>query len=471
MNRVAVVWFRRDLRIVDNPALMAAAVLADGVAPLFVIDERLTGGPAASANRTWFLFESLRVLDERLRRMGNRLHIRTGRPEEAVPRFAAETRAGLVAVSREYTPFGMGRDRDVAGALGAAGVEWRSFPGVLAVEPEAVVTAAGQPYQSFRPFYQRWAAATPRPVLDAPAPLPPAGVFPAGAAPWATSPSPTASSVIEPGEEAARSRLEQWAVDGRRHYDRDRDRLDCPGTSRLSQDLRFGLLSPTEVLERAGRSAADAAFAAEIAWRDFYAHTLYRRPELLSQPLRPGLERLRYERSGPPFDAWKAGQTGYPVVDAAMRQLRQTGWMSNRARMITAAFLVKDLGVDWRDGARYFMNHLVDGDPASNSGGWQWSASTGSDAQPFFRVFNPVLQGEKFDPDGAFVRNWLPELAAYPGRLIHAPWTASASEQAAWGCVVGLDYPPPIVDHAAAREAAIQRFRALKLPAEWASGA
>ncbi len=471
MNRVAVVWFRRDLRIVDNPALMAAAVLADGVAPLFVIDERLTGGPAASANRTWFLFESLRVLDERLRRMGNRLHIRTGRPEEAVPRFAAETRASLVAVSREYTPFGLRRDGRVKAALEAAGIEWRAFPGNLVVEPEAMTTASGQPYQVFRPFYQRWLEAERRLVLDAPSPLPAAGDVEAGALPWKELSQPTATRLLEPGEEAARERLEAWAVDGRKRYASDRDRLDRPGSSRLSQDLRFGLLSPIEVLGRCGRGAADESFVAELAWRDFYAHLLFRRPELLTRALRPGLEGLRYMPADVRFDAWRVGRTGYPVVDAAMRQLRQTGWMPNRARMIVASFLVKDLGVDWREGARHFMRHLVDGDPASNSGGWQWSASTGTDAQPFFRVFNPVLQGKKFDPDGAYVRTWVPELGGYPSPQVHAPWQADAVDQAAWGCVIGRDYPAPIVDHAAAREAAIRRFRELKLPKGWATGA
>ncbi len=463
-------WFRRDLRLVDNPALMAAAVLSDGVAPLYVLDERLIDGPSASDNRTWFLMESLRVLDERLRRMGNRLHIRAGRPEEAVPRFAAETNASLVTASRDYSPFGMRRDGRVKANLEGAGIEWRACAGVLAVEPEAMTLASGRAYEVFRPFYRRWSAVEGREVLDAPTPLPAAGTFETGDLPWPGIFQRTATTVLEPGEEAARHRLEQWAVDGRSRYEADRDRLDRPGTSRLSQDFHFGLLSAAEALGRCDRPG-DEAFRAEIAWRDFYAHLLYHRPELLTRPLRPGLEGLRYAPAGSLFEAWKAGQTGYPVVDAAMRQLRQAGWMPNRARMIAASFLVKDLGIDWREGARYFMNHLVDGEPASNSGGWQWSASTGTDAQPFFRVFNPVLQGKKFDPEGDYVRTWIPELAGYPGDRIHDPWEASPSDQAAWGCVVGREYPAPIVEHAAAREAAIRRFRELKLPKEWATGA
>jgi len=280
---------------------------------------------------------------------------------------------------------------------------------------------------------------------------------------------PTADPALvpRPGEPAARERLAAWLERDVDAYAATRDRLDLEdGTSRLSQDLRWGLLSPLEVVERAG-GAGDGrrVFAAELAWREFYAHVLWHHPRVLREPFQPAFAGLPWREDPVAFDAWREGRTGYPVVDAAMRQLRASGFVHNRARMIAASFLVKHLLLDWRLGEAAFMRHLTDGDVASNNGGWQWTASTGTDPQPYFRVFNPVLQGRRFDPDGAYVRRWIPELRRVPGAAVHEPWALDAAEQAAAGVRIGLDYPAPIVDHAAARQRALDVFGATKAAA------
>jgi deoxyribodipyrimidine photo-lyase len=276
---------------------------------------------------------------------------------------------------------------------------------------------------------------------------------------------PTAdpSLIAEPGEPAARRRLERWLEGGITDYGRTRDRLDLDGTSRLSQDLRWGLLSPLEVLERAeGRGEGRRTFVNELAWREFYAHVLWHQPQVLERPFRDDLGAIGWRNDPEAFEAWREGRTGYPVVDAAMRQLHATGWMHNRARMVTASFLAKHLLVDWRQGEAEFMRHLTDGDPASNDGGWQWTAGTGTDPQPWFRVFNPTLQGTRHDPHGDYVRRWVPELAGIAGDAIHEPWTLTDAELAAAGVRLGVEYPRPIVDHARARARALEAFNAAR---------
>jgi deoxyribodipyrimidine photo-lyase len=269
-----------------------------------------------------------------------------------------------------------------------------------------------------------------------------------------------------PGETAARARLARWTADGLSRYAEHRDLLAADATSRLGQDLHFGLLSPVEMLERCRvPGEGPRAFVRQLCWRDFYGHVLWHWPHAASGPLHDRFEAVPWRDDPDALAAWREGRTGYPVVDAAMRQLRTTGWMPNRARMIAASFLAKDLLIDWRLGEAHFMHHLVDGDLASNNGGWQWAASTGTDAQPFFRIFNPVRQGERFDTGGEYVRRWVPELARVPDRFIHAPWTMPNAVQGEAGCRVGADYPAPIVDHSLARERAIGAFRSL--PAPW----
>jgi deoxyribodipyrimidine photo-lyase len=418
-------------------------------------------------------------LAEALAAAGSPLWIATGRPEQLVPAFARAVRAESVVVSRDYAPYGLERDRRVAAALSDAGMSLHSRRGQLIHEPEDVRTGSGAPFRAFSPFLRRWSSLPMRPPLSAPDRLEaPDGVirddrFARGDVPRAADlglAGPTASPerLLEPGEAAARRRIGAWLAAGPDRgpfgYARTRDQLaDEHATSRLSQDLRFGLLSPIEVATRvfAIADGGDGAhrFVSELAWRDFYAHLLWHEPRTARGPFDRRYATLELPATDPELvDAWRTGQTGYPVVDAAMRQLLEAGFMPNRARMLVASFLTKDLLVDWRVGEAHFMRHLVDGDPASNLGGWQWAASVGTDAQPYFRVFNPVLQGERFDPDGAYVRRWVPELGHVPAARVHAPWRMSEGEQDAAGCRIGRDYPSPIVDHAEARRRAIELF-------------
>ncbi len=500
-GRTAVLWFRRDLRLHDHPALAAALTGAERVAPLFVLDPVLLAGRWRSPNRTSFMFASLSSLGDALEERGSPLHVRVGRPEDVVPRFAAEMGASDVHVSRDYAPYGRARDRRVAEALGSGGVGFHAARGQLIHEPEELATRAGTAYRVFGPFHRAWSALPLRSPLAAPDLMPAVGraARPAKAGPrvdaWrellraaGLDPAvlddlarPTADPDALPaaGERAARARLEAWTSPREGDpapiaaYAERRDQLAAAGTSRLGQDLRWGLLSPVEVAARAidafGRPCASSdaphdpttgveRFIAELAWRDFYAHVLWHDPASARRATQRRYEAVPWRDDPAAIDAWQRGLTGFPVVDAAMRQLRATGWMHNRARMIVASFLTKDLLVDWRVGEAWFMRHLIDGDPASNNGGWQWAASTGTDAQPYFRVFDPVAQGRRFDPEGRYVRGWVPELEGVPTEYVHGPWTMPPDLQAAAGCRIGFDYPEPIVDHPSARRRAIEAY-------------
>jgi len=439
----AVVWFRRDLRLHDQPAL-SAALSHRRLLCLFVLDDRLLHGRHASPNRTWFLRESLQALATEIADRGGALLVRSGRPEDVVPAVARETGAVAVFVSRDYGPFGRARDRRVAAALSTAGIEFVDLPGVLAVEPEQVSSRGGGPLTIFTFFYRRWSDVPPRSLLFAPdrVPPPPPGIDVHERLRWQATKPP--AELLPGGEPAARGRLQTWLTGGLARYAEDRNRLDLEGSSRLSQDLRWGLLSANEVRQRLGGPGAEA-FGRELAWRDFYHHIAWHKPRVLREPFRPAMARLRWSCDTAALAAWQEGRTGYPVVDAAMRQLVATGWMHNRARMIAASFLTKNLLIDYREGERFFLRHLVDGEVAVNNGGWQWASSTGASAQPSFHVFSPVLQGRRFDPEGTFVRRWLPELARVPTRYVHEPWAMPMALQHQTDCVIGGDYPAPIV--------------------------
>jgi deoxyribodipyrimidine photo-lyase len=443
------------------------------------------------------MLASLAELSASLEAAGSVLVVRAGSPELVVPAFAEEVGARTVHVSRDYAPYGRARDRRVAAALRRAGVVLRAAPGNLIHEPEDLATRKGTPYQVFGPFHRAWSTLSARAPLAAPAVIP-TGPLPARARSTVVTADsripawigalrelgvdaaevealahPTADPelVPDPGESAARLRLARWtraSVDRPPRvldYQRGRDLLGTDGTSRLSQDLRWGLLSPVDVVTRvlqAGPGPGVHSFVAELAWRDFYAHVLWHDPGSARRATRRVYDLVPWRDDQVAIAAWADGRTGFPVVDAAMRQLAATGWMHNRARMIVASFLTKDLLVDWRVGEAWFMRHLLDGDPASNNGGWQWAASTGTDAQPYFRVFDPVAQGRRFDPDGAYVRRWVPELAGVPVEYLHAPWTMPDAAQAASRCRIGLDYPAPIVDHRDARHRAIEAYASVR---------
>jgi len=456
-----LVWFRRDLRLHDHPALYDAVGVARRIVPVFVLDEALLRGRWPSANRAWFLDGSLRALDAQLRERGGRLIVRSGRPELVIPRLAAEVGAEAVLVTRDVGPYARRRDRAVAAALAADGRSLHARRGLLLVEPEDLTTAAGAGYTVFTPFWRALQRIQRRAVLPAPdritAPIEiDAGTLPvAGRAP---------AQLPAPGEVAARERLRMWVAAGAEHYHERRNDLSGSGSSRLSQDLHLGLLSVTEVEAACGSpGAGPEAYRRQLAWREFYHHLLWHRPELADAPFQPRFGSLfRSEADDPDaVTAWRQGRTGIPVVDAAMRQLAATGWLPNRARLIVASFLTRHLLFDYHVGEDHFMRNLVDGDLANDNGGWQWTAGVGTDAQPWFRILNPVLQGRRFDPDGAYVRHWLPQLAGVPDARIHEPWTMSPPEARAAGVVIGVDYPAPMVDLAEARSRALAAFRSV----------
>jgi deoxyribodipyrimidine photo-lyase len=461
----ALHWFRSDLRVADNTALRAAAERAERLACVFVFDDRLLRGPKSGGPRVRFLLDCVARLAADLARRGSALVLRHGDPAAELARLAAETRAELVTWNRDYGPFARARDARVTRALERIGARVETFRDRVVHESDQVRTRDGRPFAVYTPYrrawLERWQREPARP-LPAPRLPPPVARVSRGAAPELGSDAGV--ELPAGGSAAALRRLDAFVAGALGDYAWRRDLPAEAGTSRLSAALRFGTVSVRTCLARAAEAAADdprrragaARWRDELVWREFYHAILAEHPEVLRRAWRPGLDSLEWSDDEAAFRAWCAGRTGYPFVDAGMRELAATGWMHNRARMVVASFLTKDLGIDWRRGEAFFMQSLVDGDPANNNGGWQWAASTGSDAQPWFRIFNPVTQGERFDPDGAYVRRWLPELRKLRGALAHRPWEARS---------LAPDYPPRGVDHAEARERALARFRAaLKSP-------
>ncbi|HEX6878690.1 MAG TPA: deoxyribodipyrimidine photo-lyase [Nocardioidaceae bacterium] len=443
-----VMWFRRDLRLGDSPALLEACHDSAGVLLLFVVDPRLWG-PAGPSRRA-YLTASLAALDESV---GGRLVVRHGDPAREVPRAAAEVGAEVVHVAADYGPYGSRRDAAVEEALRDHGVELRRTGSPYAVAPGRVVNGSGEGYKVFTPFAKAWADHGWRAPAGRPAPEQCWLDAPSEGLP--ETPLPEGLALPPAGEAAAHERWEAFLehVD---EYDAQRDRPDLDGTSRMSVHLKWGEIHPRTLLADLGRKRSTGAstYRSELAWREFYADVLQRRPDSAREYFRPEFARMEYDDPGGDFTAWQEGRTGFPVVDAAMRQLRATGWMHNRARMIVASFLVKDLHVEWQHGARHFMHWLVDGDLASNQHGWQWVAGCGTDAAPYFRVFNPTSQGQKFDPAGDYVRRWVAELADVDKAYIHEPSTRPGG--------VPEGYPPPLVDHAEERREALARLERMK---------
>lgn len=443
--RPSVLWFRRDLRLHDHPALLAAAAGDTPVLPLFVLDPALLG-PAGRPRTDWLL-GSLAALAARL---DSHLVVRTGNPVDVVPQVAREAGADAVHISADAGPYGRRRDREVARALAAAGARLVATGTPYAVGPGTLLTG-GRPFTVYTPFARAWQ----RHGWPDPAPLP-------DRLRWATRPGdqeglPEPTSPVggsRPGEEAARERWAAFLDGGLDRYAGTRDRPDLNTTSQLSAHLKFGELHPRTLLrDLADRGPAASRFRAELCWREFYADVLWHHPSSARSYLRPQFARMTYDPPGDRLAAWAEGRTGYPLVDAGMRQLASEAWMHNRVRMVTASFLVKDLHIEWQHGARVFMDRLRDGDLASNQHGWQWVAGSGTDAAPYPRVFNPVTQGQKFDPSGDYVRRHVPELQHLAGAGVHEPW--NHPEGYAHG------YPERMVDHAAERAETLSRYAEL----------
>lgn len=465
-----IVWFRRDLRVRDHPALRAALASHERLVPVFCFDDRILHGRHESGSRTQFLLECLGELDSELRGRGSGLVIRHGKPEREIVAVALEAGASAVHFTREATPFGRERGERCRKAFVAAGLEAHGYPGLHAIDDlHSILTREGRPYTVFSPFFKNWAEVERRDVLRAPGQLPP---LPGGIAKGRL---PTLGAlglkqeVADPargGEPEGKDRLERFLSGPVERYRDSRDALGRDETSRLSPYLHFGCVTPRQIearLPAGGDPYKDgpAAFRRQLAWRDFYHHVVLFHPDNAKLEFQEKYRgTLRWNPPERHLRAWQDGMTGYPLVDAGMRQLRREGWMHNRARLVAASFLTKDLGVDWREGERHFMRYLIDGDEANNNGNWQWIASVGVDPQPpYRRIYNPALHMERYDPSGTYVRRYVPELRAVPDEYLREPWTMPAETQAECGVMIGEGYPAPIVDHKRGREEALERYR------------
>ena len=463
--------FRNDLRLDDNPGFAKAA--ANGpVVPIFIYDPDAMGTQAPGGAARWWLHHSLMALDQSLRDIGSRLIVRKGDAFEETVAIAHETEADAVHLSRGYAPWDIDLEVRLHDALNKSGCSLRRFGGNILFEPEAVTTLSGDPYKVFTPFWRACLKLDP-PLGHTPAPakLDPPSHWPQGITiddlrfmPAKPDWSSGLAANWRPGESGALERLSTFLEDAAEDYKNGRDIPSVMGTSRLSPHLKWGEISPRAVW-RAVKNAevrGEEPYIRELGWRDFAHHLIFRFPSMHTKPLREEFTDVPWRNGGEALERWQKGQTGYPIVDAGMRELWHTGWMHNRVRMITASFLVKHLLIDWRSGAAWFMDTLVDADPANNNAGWQWVAGCGTDAAPYFRVFNPTLQGEKFDGQGDYVRHWVPELAHIPDRFLHQPWEAGPLILSEAGVTFGTDYPEPIVDHKLARTRALEAYKVVK---------
>jgi deoxyribodipyrimidine photo-lyase len=464
----ALVWFRRDLRVHDHAALHHALRRHARVHCAFVFDTTIHSRLPRRDRRVEFVLRAVEEVAAALRDMGGALVVRHGDPRIEIPRLAAELGVTAVYANRDYEPDAVARDAEVERRL--TGADFLDFKDQVIFERDEIMTQGGKPFSVFTPYSNAWlkklAAADLRawPVAEYAGHLAP---------PLADAPLPTLRELgfeatdlgalgVPTGMSGAQALYRDF-IERIDEYAAGRDFPALRGTSCLSAHLRFGTLSIRQLAAyahaRGGRGAE--TWLSELVWRDFYQAILWHYPHVAVRCFKPACDALRWDDAPELFAAWCAGRTGYPLVDAAMRQLLHSGWMHNRLRMVTASFLSKDLGLDWRRGEAWFAEKLLDFDLAANNGGWQWAASTGCDAQPWFRIFNPVTQSEKFDAEGRFIRGYVPELARVPQKFIHAPWKMTAAEQAGCGVAIGRDYPAPVVDHAVARERTLARFRAV----------
>jgi deoxyribodipyrimidine photo-lyase len=479
-DRPVLLWLRQDLRLVDHPALTAAVKTGGPVIPVYVLDDETPGRWAMGGASRWWLGTSLPKLDAALRGLGSRLVVRRGTFVDEILRLVRETGAEGVYFSRSFEPWAVRLETSLKQHLETAGATAHRFAGTLLAEPEAARTQAGKPFRVYSPFAR---AVEALPALREPVPAPTRIPAPAT---WPDSVPIDALRLLPtrpdwagglraawtPGEAGASARLETFLAGPVTRYKELRDRPDIEATSRLSPHLHFGEISPAtcwQATTRVGVGSGSgkpgdgvAKFRRELLWREFSYHLLHSNPDLPESPFRPEFASFPWKAHEAALEAWQAGQTGYPIVDAGMRELWQTGYMHNRVRMIVASFLVKDLLIPWQDGQAWFWDTLVDADLANNAASWQWVAGCGADAAPYFRIFNPMKQGTTFDPEGAYVRRYLPALARLPAPHVHAPDSAPAAVLEAAGVVLGETYPLPIVDHGLARRQALEAFARIK---------
>ncbi|MEM9419162.1 MAG: deoxyribodipyrimidine photo-lyase [Planctomycetota bacterium] len=482
-----IVWFRQDLRLADNPALLAAVERANEqggvVVPVYIWSPDEEGGWAAGGARRWWLHHSLKSLDESLQALGSRLVLREGHSQDVLENLIAETSADAVLWNRRYEPASIERDQKIKRWLrDECSIAAESFNSHLLYEPWEIETGGGGPYKVFSPFWRNAknqpAPDLPRDALDAipsPTQWPISVELDALGLEASRDWKDGLAKAFTPGEAAAQQKLGKFLDDAIRQYKDDRNFPAKPGTSKLSPHLVHGEISPRQCYHAARKYMADGRrnlskdelkqcehFVQELGWREFAYHVLYHFPETPREPLQKKYANFPWKHDAEHLKQWQRGQTGYPIIDAGMRELYATGWMHNRVRMIVASFLVKDLLISWEQGAEWFWDTLVDADLANNTLGWQWAGGCGADAAPYFRIFNPILQGEKFDKDGAYVRQWVPEIASLPDRVLHKPWEAPPMQLAAAGITLGETYPYPIVDHKQARDSALAALDAVK---------
>ncbi|PKQ15063.1 MAG: deoxyribodipyrimidine photolyase [Actinobacteria bacterium HGW-Actinobacteria-7] len=461
---VSICWFRRNLRLADNAALSAALSGSTVVVPVFIHRDAERPHDPGATSLAW-LYHSLASLDASLRERGSGLTTRAGTPAAELARIAQECGASRVHCQRDWTPSGIAEETAVRDVLASVGVRLVVSEGQLLVTPDAVATRAGGPFRVFTPYFKAFNSIwEPPALLPAPVSLPRPTRMPVSSGPVSPRPgTPDIARWWTVGEDAAASRVGRFVSGALHAYASDRDRMDLHGTSELSASLAWGEISPSQVMA-ASLGAGDVAqpFVRQLAWREFSHHVLHYFPHTLDAPLRERFSAFPWCHDDAGVSAWQSGMTGYPLVDAGMRQLLTTGWMHNRVRLVCGSFLTKHLLQPWQTGAAFFEARLADYDPAANTFNWQWVAGCGADAAPYFRVFNPVVQGARFDPDGAYVRSWVPELAGLDARWIHRPWQAPARELASAGVELGKTYPSPIIDHAEARERALAAFASIK---------
>lgn len=472
-----ILWFRNDLRLSDHPALAAAVRARAPIIPLYILDDISPGPWAMGSASRWWLGQSLKALASELAARGSRLILRRGDARVELLRMAEECKADAIYFTRSYEPWAVSLEHTLGSKLAAKGIGFRRFGGRLLREPEEVLNKNGEPYRVYTPFWRAAFAG----FVPAKAVAPPRRLSPVGAIAsdrledWQLSPvgpdwSSGLSKAWHPGESGAKARLSEFVSEKLQTYGEYRDRPDKAGTSRLSPHLAFGEISAVACWRAASEAAektrgADHAverFLQELVWREFSYHLLYHWPSLPSQPWRKEFDVFAWREDVAQLEAWKRGKTGYPIVDAGQRELWATGYMHNRVRMITASFLVKHLLIPWWIGEAWFWDTLVDADLANNAASWQWVAGCGADAAPYFRIFNPVLQGKTFDPQGTYVRRWVPELARLPTPLIHEPWLADTATRETAGVKLGETYPRPVVSHEAARRRALEAYERLK---------
>ncbi len=488
-DKPIIVWFRNDLRLTDNLALARATETGAPVVGLYIRTptskhERDVGGASK-----WWLHHSLQSLKSDLEAAGSCLILRTGDPHDVIKALAGELASECVHITRRYEPNDVEFEKDLKASLDEPGITLRRYPGALLCEPEDIATQNGDPYKVYSPFWRALnARGKPRRPIAAPKKIKSLKQLAAASeklADWQLLPSAPNwaegfSEDWQPGEAGAKQRLAHFLDEAVGGYKENRNRPDMKATSRLSPHLHFGEISPntvwyatlTDEEASAGRPASGSknrasdadreTFLKELVWREFSMHLLFHFPTLPNKPFRPEFAAFPWHDDEDALQAWQKGQTGYPIVDAGMRELRTTGWMHNRVRMVVASFLIKHLLVHWRYGEAWFWDTLVDADLANNSASWQWVAGSGADAAPYFRIFNPITQGKKFDPNGDYVRKWVPEIAGLPDKVLHAPWEADDEALKAAGITLGKTYPKPIVDHATARNRALAGYEAVR---------